>query len=170
MRYFFCTQRALQKCANGQRAFVMCNFCDPFPMYSLNIRCIRTYTSRKSICLPVLSFTFFYAIWWSPKMAGHHVIFCAIKNLPWQQGDNAIARGRSCNPGKGMHTREQARKQFLLFLCCCLGGGVSQSGRLFPYAQAVMLYVLKGLCTAQRLVPEACQPPSLSDQPAPGLF
>ena len=31
-------------------------FCDHFPMYSLNIRCIRTYTSRKSICLHVLSF------------------------------------------------------------------------------------------------------------------
>ena len=38
MRYFVYAQRALQKCANGQRAFVMCIFCDPFPVYSLNIR------------------------------------------------------------------------------------------------------------------------------------
>ena len=47
-----------------------------------------------------------------------------------------------------MHTRKQARTHFLLFLCCCslfFFPFLFQSGRLFPYAQAVVLYVFKGL-------------------------
>ena len=49
-----------------------------------------------------------------------------------------------------MHTRKQARTHFLLFLCCCsllffFFSFLFQSGRLFPYAQAVVLYVFKGL-------------------------
>ena len=44
-----------------------------------------------------------------------------------------------------MRVHTHARKHFLLFLCCCSLFFLFQSGRLFPYAQAVVLYVFKGL-------------------------
>ena len=49
---FFFALSMICKSANGQRAFVMCSFCDPFSMYSLNIIC----TTRKRICLHGLPF------------------------------------------------------------------------------------------------------------------
>ena len=102
---FFFALSMICKSANGQRAFVMCSFCDPFSMYSLNIICIRTYTTRKRICLHGLPFRHLF---WRHVVGG---------DLKWLVTNCFFVQSKSLRKGESINYNQHFVPLFTDGLC-----------------------------------------------------